>query len=299
MTAQPDSGGTELGRYLRARRAQLSPGEVGLPVHGLRRTPGLRREELATLSGISNDYYIRLERGREARPSPEVVDALARALRLAEDEHEHLRSLAALAARKPSEPPSAPSRTVPPGVPVLLESLRPHPAHVVARNGDLLAANPGGLRLMAGLDEWPARQRNVWRYTFLHPTARTLFDDWENQLRACVTHLRALSGREPDAPDLAAIVGELVLKSPEFARLWDRYDVRSHSRGNKTFHHPEVGDLNLGYQTMQLNGTPGQTLIAYYAQFGTPEHDALILLDRLPADAVTGPAAGFLDQWEH
>jgi len=283
-------GATELGSFLRARRAQLTPAEVGLPpVQGLRRTSGLRREELATLAGISNDYYIRLERGKETRPSPEVIDALARALRMEPDEHEHLRSLAALAARRVSEPPPAPSRAVSHGVRILLDSLRPNPAHVVARNGDLLAWNPGGLRLLADLADWPVPQRNVWRYTFLHPTARTLFEDWEGQLRVCVTHLRALSGLEPDAPDLAAIVGELVLKSPEFAGLWRRYDVHGHTRGHKTFHHPEVGDLTLGYQSMTLNGTPGQALIAYYAESGTPEHDAVTLLDRSDADHIGVP----------
>jgi transcriptional regulator with XRE-family HTH domain len=287
-----EGGGTELGRFLRARRAQVTPAEVGLPpVQGLRRTSGLRREELATLAGISNDYYIRLERGKETRPSPEVIDALARALRLEPDEHEHLRSLAALAARRVSEPPPAPSRAVSHGVRILLDSLRPNPAHVVTRNGDLLASNPGGLALFAGLADWPVAQRNVWRYTFLHPTARTLFDDWESQLRICVTHLRALSGLEPDAPDLAAIVGELVLKSPEFAGLWRRYDVHGHTRGHKTFHHPDVGDLTLGYQSMTLNGTPGQALIAYYTEPGTPEHDAITLLDRFDADHLSVPGA--------
>lgn len=111
-----------------------------------------------------------------------------------------------------------------------------------------------------------------------------MFDDWEGQLRGCVTHLRALSSLEPDAPDVAMIVGELVMKSPEFARLWHRYDVRAHNRGRKSFHHPDVGDLDLGYQSMSLNGTPGQALIAYYAKPGTAEHDALTLLDRADID---------------
>jgi transcriptional regulator with XRE-family HTH domain len=280
--------GTELGRYLRARRGQVTPADVGLPVYpGRRRTAGLRREELATLAGISNDYYVRLERGRESRPSPEVVDALARALRLDEDEHDHLRALAAQAARRAPEPPRAPSRAVPAGVEVLLDNLRPCPAHLVARNGDLLAWNPGGLGVLAGIEDWPARQRNVWRYTFLHPNAPTVLDDWQGQLRACVRHLRALSALEPDAPDLAAVVGELVVKSPDFARLWDRYDVGGHTRRTKTFHHPLVGDLTLGYHALQLTGGAGQALIAYWATPGTPEHDSLILLDQ----TVTGDPA--------
>ena len=278
--------GTELGRFLRARRAGISPVEAGLTVaSGLRRTPGLRREELATLTGISIDYYTRLERGRETRPSPSVVDSLARALRLEEDEHEHLRRLAALAARTAPEPPTTPSRTVRPGVKLLLESLRPNPAHVVSRTNDLLAANPGGLRLLSGIEEWPVRQRNIARYVFLHPTARTLFHDWATQVRGCVARLRALAGTDPDAPDLTRLAGELLMKSPEFAKLWERYDVKGHTHGRKTFHHPEVGDLTLGYQTMKLEGTPGHRLVTYYAQPGTADHDALVLLDMLGSQA--------------
>ncbi|MGW1027858.1 helix-turn-helix transcriptional regulator [Streptomyces sp. NPDC002577] len=279
---QPTSGGTELGRFLRARRARITPAEAGLTIgSGLRRTPGLRREELATLAGISIDYYTRLERGKETRPSPSVVDSLARALHLEEDEHEHLRSLAVLAARTAPEPPTAPSRTVRPGVKLLLESLRPNPAHVVSRTNDLLAANPSGLRLLAGIEEWPARQRNIARYVFLHPAARNVFHDWNNQIRGCVARLRALAGTDPDAPDLTRLAGELLLKSPEFARLWERYDIKGLSHGRKTFHHPEVGDLTLGYQTLELEGTPGHRLITYYAEPGTPDYDALVLLDML------------------
>ena len=140
--------GSELGRFLRARRAEVTPAEAGLPTGtGLRRTPGLRREELATLAGVSVNYYTRLERGKETRPSPSVVDAIARALRLDETELEHLHDLAARAARHLPERPAAPSRSVPPGVKLLLESLRPNPAYVVSRTMDVLAANPGGLRL--------------------------------------------------------------------------------------------------------------------------------------------------------
>ncbi|WP_416968090.1 helix-turn-helix transcriptional regulator [Streptomyces sp. 4F14] len=275
-------GGTELGRFLRARRARLTPTEAGLAAGtGVRRTPGLRREELATLSGISVDYYTRLERGRESRPSPSVVDALARALRLEDDEHRHLRTLAQLASRRTPPAPGVPARTVRPGMKLMLEALRPNPAYLVSRTNDLLAANPSGLRLLAGMEDYPVTQRNIARYVFLHPTARTLFDDWNNQVRGCVARLRALAGADPDAPDLTRLAGELLLKSPEFARLWERYDVKARSHGRKTFHHPDVGDLTLGYQSLHLEGTPGQRLLAYHCEPGSAEHDAVTLLDML------------------
>ncbi|WP_435110935.1 helix-turn-helix transcriptional regulator [Nocardiopsis synnemataformans] len=294
MAREQSTGGsaTELGRFLRARRTQVTPAEVGLTVGtGLRRTPGLRREELATLAGMSIDYYTRLERGRETRPSPPVVDALARALLLDEAEHEHLRELAARAARHAPEPPKAPSRTVRPGTKVLLESLRPFPAHVLSRTTDVLACTPGGLRLLTGLEDWPAKQRNIARYVFLHPRARELFDDWHNQVRGCVARLRTLAGTDPDAPDLTQLVGELLLKSPDFARLWERYEVRGHSHGKKVFHHPDVGDLSLDYQSMQLEESPGHRLVTYYAAPGTPEYDAMVLLDMAAHEGASASAA--------
>jgi transcriptional regulator with XRE-family HTH domain len=285
MAAERTSGGEEgagmeLGRFLRARRTQTSPDQVGLTIGtGPRRTPGLRREELATLSGISIDYYIRLERGRETHPSPSVLDSLARALRLDDQEHQHLRDLAARAARYAPEPPHAPSRTVSTHLKLLLEALRPNPAYVLSRSMDFLACNPGGLALYAGLDEWPAQRRNLARYLFLHPTAPALFPDWDSQVRACVSRLRALAGIAPDAPDLTNLVGELLLKSPDFAKLWERYDVTGRKPAQKTFRHPHVGTITLTAQSMQLEGTPGQRLGVYVAAPGTPDHDALLLLD--------------------
>ncbi len=274
------SEGAELGRFLRARRTQTSPQQAGLTVGtGLRRTPGLRREELATLAGISIDYYVRLERGKETRPSPAVLDALARALHLDDQEHQHLRDLAARAARYAPEPPPAPSRTVRPHLKLLLESLRPNPAYVISRSMDMLAWNPGGLALYAGLDDWPAKHRNLARYLFLHPAARELFPDWERQISACVARLRAVAGTAPDAPDLTNLVGELLLKSPDFARLWERYEVTGRKPAQKTFHHPRIGTITLTSQTMQLEGTPGQRIGVYTAEPGTPDHDALLLLD--------------------
>jgi hypothetical protein len=222
-----------------------------------------------------------------------LLDSLAGALRLEEAEHEHLRNLAARpAAGHAAAAPAAPSRSVRPGVKLLLESMRPNPAHVVGRTGDVLAHNPGGLRLFPGMGNWPAKQRNVARYIFLHPAARELFDDWNNQARGLVGFLRALAGTDPDAPDLAQLVGELRVKSPDFARLWERYDVKGHSNRRKTFHHPDVGDLTLGYQTMQLDDTPGHALIAYYAEPGTPEYDAMVLLDMAASESEHTSATG-------
>jgi len=277
---------TELGRFLRARREGIRPEDVGLPAGtGSRRTPGLRREEIATLAGVSIDYYTRLERGRETRPSPAVVDALARTLLLDGDEHEYLKSLAAQAARRAPVPPKPPSRTLRPTAKLLLEALRPNPAYVVSRTYDILAANPGGARLHPGLIDWPPKQRNTIRYTFLHPEARDLWPDWEQKARGCVAQLRAIAGTDPDAPDLAGLVGELLVKSPDFGRLWGRYEVRRAGAGDRVIKHPLVGTLRLAHETLGLNRTEGHCLIVYLAEPGTPDHDAMVLLDR--ADLLT------------
>ncbi|MEU9779862.1 helix-turn-helix transcriptional regulator [Streptomyces phaeochromogenes] len=282
---QKNSSGTELGRFLRARRTEVSPEEVGIKVGpGIRRTPGLRREELATLAGVSIDYYARLERGRETHPSPAVLDALAQALRLGETEHKHLHDLGLRAARRPSPSQGMPSRSVDPGTEVLLERLRPFPARVLSRTMDLLASNPGGLRSLTGIERWPVKQRNIARYVFLHPTARELFADWDVMIRGCVARLRALAGTDPDAPDLAELVDELRLKSPEFTQLWECYDVRAFAQGSKTLHHPEVGALTLRYQSLLIEGTPGHRLVTYYAMPGTPDYDAVVLLDQAEQD---------------
>jgi hypothetical protein len=230
---------------------------------------------------MSADYYARLERGKEMHPSPTVIDALARVLGLAPEEHEHVRALAARAARQTPEPTRVPNRTVGPGIQLLLDSLRPNPAYVLSRTGDVLAWNPSGLNLFPGIDSWPVNQRNVARYLFLHPASRALFADWDQHIHTCVASLRALAGTDPHAPDLTELVEELMLKSPDFARLWDRYEVKAHTDGKKTLHHPQVGTLTLGFQAMSLEGTIGQRLSTYYAEPGTPEYDALLVLDRI------------------
>ncbi|QQM38649.1 helix-turn-helix transcriptional regulator [Streptomyces liliifuscus] len=282
---QERNSGTELGRFLRARRTEVSPEEVGLKAGpGMRRTPGLRREELATLAGVSIDYYARLERGRESHPSPAVLDALAHALRLGETEHKHLHDLGLRAARRLSPNQSVPSRSVDPGTDFLLEHLRPFPARVLSRTMDLLACNPGGLRTLTGIERWPVEQRNIARYVFLHPMARELFPDWEVMTRGCVARLRALAGTDPDAPDLTELVDELRLKSPEFTQLWESYDVKAFAQGSKTMQHPEVGTLTLHYQSLLIEGTPGHRLVTYYALPGTPDYDAVVLLDQADQD---------------
>ncbi|CAM5509145.1 Putative DNA-binding protein OS=Streptomyces tendae OX=1932 GN=llpRV PE=4 SV=1 [Streptomyces tendae] len=222
---------------------------------------------------------MRLERGKETRPSPAVLDSLARALHLDDQEHQHLRELAARAARYAPEPPPAPGRTVRPHLKLLLESLRPNPAYVISRSMDMLAWNPGGLALYAGLEDWPATRRNLARYLFLHPAARDLFGDWDRQVTGCVARLRAVAGTAPDAPDLTNLVGELLLKSPDFARLWERYEVTGRKPARKTFRHPRVGTVTLTSQSMHLEGTPGQRIGVYTAEPGTPDHDAMLLLD--------------------
>ncbi|MGL6234646.1 MAG: helix-turn-helix transcriptional regulator [Segniliparus sp.] len=273
--------GTELGRFLRARRAQVRPQDVGLPLGtGIRRTPGLRREELATLAGVSVDYYTRLERGRETRPSPAVVAALSEVLQLSGDALRRLHELVALASGRALAPESGPTRAVRESVLALLDTLRPSPAYVVSRTNDLLAANRSGLRLFPGITDWPREQRNTTRYMFLHPVARTLYRDWEKMTAHSAAHLRAIAGADPDIPDLAQLVGELMMKSPQFARLWERYDVQQARGGDhKDFQHPEVGCMRLTFEVMTIQHTDGQRLVTYQAARGTSDYDAMLLLD--------------------
>jgi MmyB-like transcription regulator ligand binding domain len=170
-----------------------------------------------------------------------------------------------------------------------VETLRPNPALVISRTYDVLAANPGGERLFHGLSEWPSGQRNTIRYTFLHPVGRQLWPDWEQKARGCVAQLRAVAGSDPDAPDLAALVGELLVKSPDFGRLWGRYEVRRAGIVDRDFQHPLVGSLRLAQETLDLNHADGQRLLVYMSKPGTAEHDAVLLLDR--ADIAIGPLA--------
>jgi transcriptional regulator with XRE-family HTH domain len=267
------------GRYLRARRAEITPDQAGLTAVGMRRTPGLRREELAALAGISIDYYIRLERGKEIHPSPSVIDSLARALRLDAHEHEHLRDLAVLAGTGSAGSGYLPPREVRPGVLALIERLRPNPVFVLGRTLDVLACNPSALRLFAGLDDQPPKTRNIARYVFLHPQAPKVLDDWDERARACVARLRMLAGTDPGAPDLTDLVGELVPKSELFATLWERYDIKPHAPGIRLFHHPGAGDLHLGHESMPVDHSPKHRFVIFFAEPDSPDQDKVALLD--------------------
>ncbi|MEU1662085.1 helix-turn-helix transcriptional regulator [Streptomyces sparsogenes] len=272
--------GPGLGEFLRTRRARVTPEEAGLPATtGRRRTAGLRREEVAMLAGVSIEYYRRLEQGKQHRPGPAVLEAVARVLRLDEDERRHLEELAR-AADAPTAPAPAPppSRTPRPEVLRMLDIVEPCPAYLLSRANDLLAANPRGLRLLPGIEEWPRRQRNTARYTFLHPAARRLYGNWEEVAAATVAHLRAAAGSHPDAPDVTAVIGELVVKSEEFAALWQRYDVRSRTNGRKHFTHPATGTMTLGYEVFEVARSDGHRLVVYQAEPGSTDHDAMVLL---------------------
>ncbi|MCP2339925.1 helix-turn-helix transcriptional regulator [Actinomadura rupiterrae] len=266
------------GDFLRARRARLRPTDVGLPIGpGPRRTPGLRREETAALAGVSIDYYIRLEQGKETNPSPAVLDALARTLRLDAEERAHLLALANQAAGRVVPAPVHERPEIRTGILRLLERVRPCPAYVLGRTSDMLASNPEGLILFAGMEDWPPERRNTVRYVFLHPAARDVLADWDKAATTSAAQLRSLTATDPDDPRLAALIAELQAESPDFARLWTRHDVQARRSDRKTFRHPRVGDLTLDFEVLHL-GEDRQRMTIYQAEPGTPDHDAMVLL---------------------
>ncbi|MFE3256574.1 helix-turn-helix transcriptional regulator [Nocardia sp. NPDC059091] len=265
-----------LGDFLRARRDRIHPAQVGLPEEtGRRQTPGLRREEVATMAGLSVDYYIRLEQGRDTNPSLAVLDALAAALRLDEDERAHLYNLAREVAgrRNRPRPPQTPAR---PGLVQLLESVRPTPAFVLDQVSNLLAANPEGLRLLSGVGDWEPADRNLIRYVFTHPEARFVFEDWEGMAMDCVAHLRTVQGNDPGSLALGALTTELCAASAEFERLWAHYDVRTKRGARRVFRHAGLGRFALTSEI--LSAPDGQRFVAFQAAPASPDSDALTLL---------------------
>ncbi len=272
---------TELGEFLRSRRSRITPQQVGLPPSaGHRRTAGLRREEVAILAGVSVEYYRRLEQGKQCRPSPSVLDAIATVLKLTDDEHRHLTELSQDSALSPSaqDPPRRASRQVRPEVRRVLDMVFPYPACVLSRSSDLLAANVPGLRLLPGIEDWPEDHRNTARYTFLHPAAPLLYEDWDGVARGVVAHLRAADAVHPEAPELRELIEELARHSEAFTDLWQHYDVRTRTNGRKVYRHPDAGRLELTYEAFDVARSEGQRLVVYQAPPGSPDHDALLRL---------------------
>ncbi|MFB7507061.1 helix-turn-helix domain-containing protein [Streptomyces broussonetiae] len=273
-------GSNALGEFLRARRALVRPEDVGLPGGGLRRVPGLRREEVAMLSGISSDYYLRLEQGRDRNPSVQVLEAIARVLRLDADATAHL---AGLAQDRPAGGirPARRSRQVPPSLLQLIDGWPRHPAYVQNRYTDCLAANA----LATALTPNYRPGVNLLRAVFLDPAERELRRDWEDLVEEGVAALRSETGTDADDPRLRDLVGELSLRSERFRTLWARHEVRP--RRGRTSHltHPQVGDLDLHSNKLSVDGTDGLTLVVFHAEPGSRSAELLDILGSLSAPA--------------
>lgn len=272
-----DDRGNELADFLRTRRARVTPDQAGLPDDGrARRVPGLRRDEVARLSGVSTEYYTRIEQGRAQNPSPEVVEALAAALRLDPSEREHLTDL--LARPAPARrAPAAPQR-VRPGLHLMLQTLDHVPAFVLGRRTDVLASNRLAREVLTDFEALPAPRRNLARYYLLDPEARERVGDWERIAAETVAILRLEAGRSPQDRRLADLVGELTLKSPEFSGWWNDHRVLRRTHGAKRYRHPLVGDLHFSYESFQVPGDRDQTLCVYNVEPGSDTARALRLL---------------------
>jgi transcriptional regulator with XRE-family HTH domain len=269
---------SEIRDFLTSRRARITPEDVGLQTYGSRRVPGLRREEVATLAGVSVDYYNRMERGNLAGASASVLDALARALRLDEAERAHLFDLAR------ASQPSAPLRrrsakqNARPSVQWMLDSITGSAA--IAENGrlDALATNQLARAFYSHLFDGSGRPVNFARFIFLDPRAGEFYADWERAARESVALLRSEAGRNPYDRGLSDLVGELSMQSEEFRGHWAAHNVRLHNKGEKRFNHPMVGELELSYNRIDVAADPGLSIVAYTAEPGSKSADALSLL---------------------
>jgi transcriptional regulator with XRE-family HTH domain len=275
-----------LGRYLRVRRALARPDAAGVPGPVDRRVPGLRREEVAFLAGVSSDYYIRLEQGRDRHPSDQVLLAIARALQLDEDATAYLLQLA-----KPPNPRDWPTRTpekVGDGIRTLINSWPLNPAYVHGKYMDILAAN----NLATALCPFIAPGRNAILDAFTEPEMRELRPDWDTMTARAVPHLRSIAGADTGNPRLVELVGDLSLRSERFRTLWARQDVKHKTTGTSLFNHPQVGLLEVNYERLLIPGSALQALVTYHAQPGSESEEHLRLLASISASgAVPGSLA--------
>jgi transcriptional regulator with XRE-family HTH domain len=274
---------TEIREFLTSRRARLKAADVGLPDYGPRRVPGLRREEVAVLAGVSVPYYTRLERGDVAGVSDSVLDALARALRLDDAERAHLFDLA-----RAVQPLAPPPRRRPAkdrlrdSLQQVLDAITGAPAILTNDRQDFLAANAFARELFADVFDGHERPNSA-RFVFLDARARDLYPDWDSVARDVVAALRSAAGRTPDDRALTDLVGELSTRSDEFRRLWARHDVRFHAGGVKRLHHRQVGDMELRYEGLDVASDADLTIYVYTAEPGTRSAEALSLLGSLAA----------------
>jgi transcriptional regulator with XRE-family HTH domain len=283
----------EIREFLTSRRAKITPEQSGLRTFGgNRRVPGLRREEVALLAGVSVDYYTRLERGNVTGASESVLEALARALQLDEAERAHLFDLARGAHATPRRRRRPAPQRVRPSVQRILDAMTEAPAFV--RNGrmDILAANRLGHAFYSQHFDSPHGPANSARFIFLDPRATDFYVDWEQVATDAVAILRSEAGRDPHDRGLSDLVGELSTQSETFRTRWAAHNVRFHDTGAKRFHHPVVGDLSLTFETMQLSADEGLMIFVYTAEVGSKSEEALNLLASWTATlAQTEPAS--------
>ncbi|MGW0964696.1 helix-turn-helix transcriptional regulator [Streptomyces sp. NPDC002516] len=281
----------EVRDFLSTRRDRITPEQAGIIGGGRRRLPGLRREEVAMLAGMSSDYYAKMERGNLAGVSPEILDALAGALRLDEAETEHLHDLARAANPAPSRRRSRPAQaTVRPSLQRFLDAITGAPAWIVDQRADILATNPLARALLAPLLEDPDARNNSARFIFLSPAARVFYPRWEHVADASAANLRTSAGRNPRDKALTDLIGELAARSDAFSSRWSAHGVRLHCTGTKHIHHPEVGDLEFVYEGVELPDHPGWMLYTYTSAAGSPTEERVKLLGSLAATTADGRA---------
>jgi transcriptional regulator with XRE-family HTH domain len=278
-TVEIVSNNSEVREFLKSRRARITPDMAGVPVYGgLRRVPGLRREELAMLAGMSIDYYNRLERGNLAGVSDSILESLARALKLDDAERTYLFDLARASNQKRPRQRRRGPQKLSPSIQHLLDGMTGIPAFVQNGRLDVLGMNHLARALYHPDGNEPEQPQNFARFVFLDSSSRDQLADWEAMAQDVVAILRQEAARDPHNRDLTDLIGELSTQSEDFRTMWAAQNVRLHRSGTKPFHHPVVGEFELTFQAMQLPGDEGLTLIAYSAEPGTRGHDALSLL---------------------